>query len=115
MQRNHDDLRNLKRPQHDIPVTIGDEVKSSSPCQKIACDHICMTARPVKDYQELSIIRTRSLGGNFDHPLCVEYRYEPALRIGAIRHIVGGISLLTLAYYLQVLGWKEVSLFSSLR
>lgn len=106
MQRDHDGLRNPKRPQDDISATIGDEVIS----KKTACEHIRMTTRPVKDYPELSITRTRSSGGNFDRPLCVEYRYEPAVRIGTIRHVVWSIFVVALAYYLQLMGWGMVSI-----
>jgi hypothetical protein len=63
-----------------------------------------LAARP-----QLSIKRTWPVGGDADHPLCVEYCYAPAVGVGLFHWIFWGFFWMGFAYASKVYGLNIVS------
>lgn len=64
---------------------------------------------PLPGHPQLSIKRTWPVGGDADHPLCVEYCYAPTVEVGLFRWTLWGSFWMGLAYTLKVHGLNIVS------
>lgn len=64
---------------------------------------------PLPGHPQLSIKRTWPVGGDADHPLCVEYCYAPTVEVGLFHWILWGSFWLGFAYASKVYGSNIVS------
>lgn len=64
---------------------------------------------PLPAHPQLSIKRTWPVGGDADHPLCVEYCYTPTVEVGLFHWILWGSFWMGFAYASKVYGLDIVS------